>query len=67
MSHHVTPERISQLGLGFWGWKIMLSAIELGVFTKLAGRPLDAEGLRTEPGLHPREMPGGFDYTVGIK
>src|SRR5436190_1488846 len=54
MSHHVTPEKITQLGLGFWESKTMLSAIELGVFTKLAGQALDAEGLRTELGLHPR-------------
>ena len=31
----VTPESIMQLGLGFWGSKTLLSAIELGVFTEL--------------------------------
>ena len=32
----LTPERILQLGFGFWGPKVFLSAIELGVFTRLA-------------------------------
>ena len=34
---HVTPDAILQLGLGFWGSKTLLSAVELGVFTELAG------------------------------
>ena len=44
----VTPDRIMQLGLGFWGSKTLLSAIELGLFSELARKPLNA---------------GGFDYT----
>jgi len=32
----VTPEQILQLGLGFWGSKTLLSAVELGVFTEIA-------------------------------
>jgi hypothetical protein len=66
MSHHVTPEKIMHLGLGFWGSKTMLSAIELGVFTKLAGRALDAEGLRTELGLHSRAARDFFDALVAL-
>ena len=66
MSHQVTPEKIMQLGLGFWGSKTMLSAIEPGVFTKLAGRALDAEGLRTELGLHPRAARDFFDALVSL-
>ena len=32
-----SPERIMHLGLGFWGSKTLLSAIELGGFTELSG------------------------------
>ena len=32
----VTPERILQVGLGFWGSRTLLSAVELGLFTELA-------------------------------
>ena len=36
-----------QLGLGFWGSKTLLSAVELGLFTELAAAgPADAEELR---------------------
>ena len=41
MGGDVTPDRVLQLGLGFWGSKALLSAVELGVFTELARRPLD--------------------------
>jgi hypothetical protein len=32
----VTPDAIMQLGLGFWGSKTLLSAVELGLFAELA-------------------------------
>jgi len=35
-TRQATPEAIMQLGIGFWGSKTLLSAIELGVFTELA-------------------------------
>ena len=37
----VTPEKIMQLGLGFWGSKTLLSAIEIGLFTELANGPFE--------------------------
>ena len=40
----VTPEGIIQLGLGFWGSKTLLSAVELGLFSVLAGRPAGGRG-----------------------
>jgi len=66
MSDHATPEHILALGLGFWGSKTLLSAIELGLFTKLAGRALDAEALRTELGLHERAARDFFDALVAL-
>jgi hypothetical protein len=36
MAKERTPEKIMQLGLGFWGSKPLLSAIELGIFTELS-------------------------------
>ncbi|HZX92886.1 MAG TPA: methyltransferase dimerization domain-containing protein, partial [Myxococcales bacterium] len=50
----MSPEGILQLGLGFWASKTLLSAVELGVFTALAGAPQDLDSLRTQLGLHPR-------------
>ena len=40
-----TPDAIMQLGVGFWGSKALLSAVELGLFSELsAAGPLDGNG-----------------------
>jgi len=50
----VATDQIMQLGLGFWGSKTLLSAIELGVFRELASGPASEEQLRNRLGLHER-------------
>jgi hypothetical protein len=60
------PDAILQLGLGFWGSKTLLSAIELGLFTELAKGPLDSETLRQRLGLHPRGARDFFDALVAL-
>jgi hypothetical protein len=55
----LTPEGILQLGLGFWGSKTLLSAVELGVFTHLAQGPLSAQNLVERLGLNGR---GALDF-----
>lgn len=45
--------------------KVFLSAVELGVFTELAGGPLDRENLR-EWLLHPRAARDFFDTLVAL-
>jgi hypothetical protein len=62
----LTPDRIMELGFGFWGSKTLLSAIELGVFTELAGGPLEAEVLTQRLGLHPRSARDFFDALVAL-
>ena len=39
------PDKILQIGLGFWGSKALLSAVELGLFTHLAKGPLSGDAL----------------------
>jgi len=60
------PDRIIELGTGFWGAKTLLSAVELGVFSELAKGPLDGETLRTHLGLHPRSARDFFDALVAL-
>lgn len=62
----VTPENILQVGFGFWGSKVLLSAVELGVFTALADEPLDAETLRERLDLAPRSARDFFDALVSL-
>jgi len=66
MTDPVTPTRILQLGLGYQGAKVLLSAVELGVFTELAQGPLDAERLCARLGLHPRSARDFFDTLVAV-
>ena len=65
-SPNITPDKIMQVGLGFWGSKALLSAIELGVFTELAIRPANAEDLGTRLGIHPRSRRDFFDTLVAL-
>ena len=62
----VTPERILQLGLGFWASKTMLSAVELDVFTTLDRGPLDAHALASRLGLHQRSALDFLDALVAM-
>jgi len=63
----LSPAKIMQLGVGFWGSKALLSAIELGLFTVLGRGPRDAETLRLQLGLHPRSARDFFDALVAMK
>jgi hypothetical protein len=63
---NASPAHIIQLGVGFWGPKTLLSAIELGVFTELAAGPLDAERLRERLRLHRRGARDFFDALVAL-
>ncbi len=62
----MTPDKIMQLGMGFWGSKTLLSAVELGVFTELAKGPKTAEELRRTFGLHDRSARDFFDALVAL-
>ncbi len=61
-----TPEQILQLGLGFWGSKTLLSAVELGVFTELCKSPLPGEELAARLDLHPRSWRDFFDALTAL-
>jgi len=63
----VTPDKIMQLGLGFWGSKTLLSAIELGLFTELAAGPLNEQELTEHLKLHPRATRDFFDALVALR
>ena len=55
MGEHPTPEHILQVGLGFWASKVLLSAVEIGLFTELAHHPVDLETLRGRLGCTPEQ------------
>jgi hypothetical protein len=61
-----TPDHILATGLAFWQSKVLLSAVELGLFTALADGPLTAEQLRRRLDLHPRAMPDFADALLAL-
>ena len=65
-SEQATPEQIMQLGLGFWGSKTLLSAVEIGLFTELAKGSLDFETLSERLMLHPRSARDFLDALVAL-
>jgi hypothetical protein len=63
----LSPDRVMQLGLAFWGSKTLLSAVELRLFAVLSeAGSLDAEELRERLGLHPRSARDFFDSLVAL-
>jgi SAM-dependent methyltransferase len=67
MAEPVSPSGIMQLGMAFWGSKVLLSAVELGVFSELASGPKDAAQLRNRLGLHERGATDFLDALVALK
>lgn len=62
----VTPDHIMQIGMGFWASKALLSAVELGVFTYLAGGPKTGPEIERVLGLHPRGTHDLLDTLVAL-
>jgi alkyl hydroperoxide reductase subunit AhpC/2-polyprenyl-3-methyl-5-hydroxy-6-metoxy-1,4-benzoquinol methylase len=63
----LNPSSILQSAFGFWHSKVLLTAVELGVFTKLAGRRLTGAELGAELQFHPRAIADFFDALVAMK
>ena len=68
MSPHAspTPDHIMQVGLGFWASKVLLSAVEIGVFTELASGPQELGKLAGRLGLHQRSARDYLDALVAL-
>jgi hypothetical protein len=64
---NLDPSAILQTAFGFWHSKVLLTAVEFGVFTKLADRRLTGVELGGELRLHPRANADFFDALVAMK
>src|SRR5690349_13194172 len=67
MNSSLNPSSILQTAFGFWGSKVLLTAVEFGAFTKLAGRRLTGAELGAALQLHPRAIADFFDALVAMK
>jgi precorrin-6B methylase 2 len=60
------PEKVLELGMGFWSSRVVLTAVELGLFTELARGPRSAQGLIEHFGWHPRASQAFLDALAGL-
>jgi len=67
MSAQIDPGPILQTAFAFWSSKVLLTAVEFGVFTRLGSSKKTAEELGLELGLHPRGIYDFFDALVALK
>ena len=61
------PSHIMQIGMGFFGSKALLSAVELGVFTALARKQMTASEMALALALHSRAVPDYPDALVALR
>ena len=54
MSNALDPARILEVGFGFWGSKVLLTAVEFELFTKLGNQSMRGEALGETLDLHNR-------------
>jgi hypothetical protein len=66
VEEETVPDKILELGLGFWGSKTLLSAVELGVFSALAAGPIRSDALIEKLGLHQRSARDFLDALVAL-
>lgn len=66
MDEAPSAERILQTGLAFWPAKVLLSAVEMELFTELARHPEPLEALASRLGLHPRGARDFLDALVAL-
>jgi hypothetical protein len=60
----INPEDILEDGMSFWSSRLILTAVESGVFTLLAQGPQSAQALIDKLGWHPRAATTALDALV---
>jgi hypothetical protein len=61
------PAPILQTAFAFWNAKVLLTAVEMNLFTALGDRSCTGSELGTKLALHPRAIPDFFDALVAMK
>ncbi|HTV22284.1 MAG TPA: methyltransferase [Polyangiaceae bacterium] len=56
-----------EIGMGFWPAKVLLSAVELRLFTALGSTSMTGDALEAALELHPRANPDFFDALVALR
>jgi hypothetical protein len=67
MSEQLDPTHIMETGWGFWASKVLLTAVEVELFTTLGDAAMTAPQLGDALELHPRGTYDFFDSLVALK
>jgi len=67
MKTQLDPGHIMQTATAFWASKVLLTAVELDLFSTLGDREMTAPQLGEQLGLHPRGTYDFFDALVALK
>ena len=67
MTNHPDVAPVLRTAFAFWSSKVLLTAVEFGVFTRLGDRALTGAELGAELGMHPRGIADFFDSLVAMK
>ncbi len=67
MKEQLDPSHIMQTATAFWASKVLLTAVELDLFTTLGDGKMTAPQLGKTLGLHPRGTFDFFDALVALK
>lgn len=63
----IDPQRVLQLGMGFWSSRVVLTAVEMGLFTELAKRPRPLQEVSAHFGWHSRAAYAFLEALVGLE
>ena len=66
MTTPITPARIMEVGMAFWPSKVLLSAVDLGLFTELGNSSMTGAELQNALALNSRANPDFFDTLVAL-
>ena len=61
-----SPSHIIQTGMGFWASKTLLTAVKMGLFTRLGKGPLPAKRIGEKLGIHSRGLYDFLDALVAL-
>ncbi len=67
MKTQLDPSHIMQTATAFWGSKVLLTAVELDLFSTLGEAAMTASELNETLRLHPRGTYDFFDALVALK
>ena len=64
--NQITPDKIMQIGMGFWASKTLLTAVNMNLFTFLANQSMSGSEIKEKLGLHQRSLYDFLDTLVAL-